>query len=97
MSSIVPTIGRKVWFWCGQEEYASAEVKDDVKAFDATVIFVQGGGTVNLAVIDHGGEYHVREDIELRDPSPDEDCHDWSAEYAYATWIPYQIGAAKKA
>lgn len=89
MSSIVPTIGRKVWFYdnnSGMNRYS------DNQAFDATVIYVWGPTCVNVRVTDHAGQTHVRTSVPLRDPQ-DGDAH---GKQIVATWMPYQVGQAKK-
>jgi hypothetical protein len=97
MSTITPTIGRKVWFWTAFDQ----NVHDKVQPFDATVIFVHSPTTVDLHVVDHAGQMLRRTSVELLDPSrpatePGEtpDCHGTGREYA--TWMPYQVSAAAK-
>lgn len=94
MSTIVPTIGRKVYFYDQAPERSSAQMQryDDKQPMDATVIYVWGPTCVNLRVTDHAGVTHTRTSVPLRDPS-DIDCH--GVEY-FATWMPYQVGQAKK-
>jgi hypothetical protein len=90
MSTIIPSIGRKVWFYdhsSGMQRYS------DNQAFDATVIYVWGDTCVNLRVTDHAGQTHVRTSVPLRDPA-EGDVH---GKELVATWMPYQVGQAKKA
>ena len=89
MSSIVPTIGRKVWFWSADP--GAVEVLLDFKqALDATVVYVSPTGTVNLLVLDHGGNSFPVEDIPLNDPGLDDE-HGLEGAEDYATWMPYQV------
>lgn len=91
MSSIAPTVGRKVWFYTMATDHF--RVADPKQPFDATVVFVHTPTLVNLLVVNHSGQTMVREGVELRDPSPD-DKH--GADTEFATWMPYQVGQAKK-
>ena len=92
-STIKPTIGRRVWFWTGGME----NVRDQAQAFDAGVIFVNGDGTVDLTVTDHTGLQLLRRSVPLGDARtegpPDAHGHGHGD---YATWMPYQMAAAKK-
>lgn len=98
MSTIAPTIGRKVYFYDAAQEVAphvpgAMQRYDAKQPFDATVIYVWGPNCVNLRVTDHAGYTHVRSSVPLRDPT-ENDAH--GVEYV-ATWMPYQVGQAKKA
>lgn len=95
MSSITPTIGRKVYFWSSEQFAAEvgAEPVDPKQAYDATIVFVHPSGNVNLQVVCHAGDSGFVEDCPLRDPS-EGDEH--GGEEDYATWMPYQVGQAKK-
>jgi len=95
MSTITPTIGRKVYFYDPENPTANQPQMtryDAKQPFDATVIYVWGQTCVNLRVTDHAGNTHIRSSVPLRDPR-DEDGH--GKEYV-ATWMPYQVGQAKK-
>ena len=89
MSSIVPTIGRKVWYW-GTD---AGSAQDPKQAFDATVIFVHNPTCVNLAVTNHGGTSSTANSVQLLDYS--DDFH--GSAVAHATWMPYQQQQAAKA
>lgn len=95
MSAITPTIGRKVYFYDFVPDRHAAQLRryDDKQPFDATVIYVWGPSCVNLRVTDHAGVTHTRTSVPLRDPQ-ESDCH--GKEYV-CTWMPYQVGQAKKA
>jgi hypothetical protein len=94
MSTIKPTIGRKVYFY--DPSTSTARQQDmqrysDSQPFDATVVYVWGDTCVNLRITDHAGNTHVRTSVPLRDPA-DGDAH--GKEYV-ATWMPFQVGQAK--
>lgn len=93
MSTITPTVGRKVWVWEG--ENLNLSVLDPNQPFDATVLFVESDGTVNLSVTDHEGNSATMFGVKLRDPK-EGDKHD-GEEISIATWMPYQVGQAKQA
>lgn len=97
MSSITPTIGRKVWFWMSEAtiDDTSSTVLDDAQAFDATVVFVHENGAVNLTVVDHEGGGDFVENVPFREYIEGETCHGGFEDFA--TWMPYQMGQAKKA
>lgn len=94
MSSITPTIGRKVWFWATEPENHSIEDHD--QALDATVIFVHPDKTVNLQVVDHQGDITTQFGVELRDPQEGDRHFSDTLNEGVATWMPYQVGQAKK-
>lgn len=88
-NSIVPTVGRKVWYWdSGQGPY------DAMQPFDATVIYVWNPDCVNLRVTNHAGTTSIQTNVPLRD-YVDGDNQD--GVQRCATWMPYQTGQAKKA
>lgn len=93
MSTIAPTVGRKVWVWEG--ENLNLSVLDPNQPFDATVLFVASDGSVNLSVTDHEGNDAVMFGVKLRDPK-EGDKHDVEA-ISIATWMPYQVGQARQA
>ncbi len=80
---IVPTVGRKVWFY----QHGS-----ETEPTDATVIKVWGDGpeaAVNLDVVDpYSGEHRCERSVCVGDEST------LSRHYR---WMPYQIATAKKA
>ena len=88
---ITPTVGRKVWYRpAGFDLGAEMMIAHDGKPLDATVVAVNGSGTVNLSVFDSVARHFVRLDIPL--------VQDGEAppDGAYAEWMPYQNGQAKK-
>lgn len=100
MSTIKPTIGRKVWFYdsaTGTPPYDKPPGGyDKIQPFDATIIYVWGDTCVNLDVTAHDGSRHIKTSVPLRDPAAagaEPDCHNGY----YATWMPYQTAQAAKA
>lgn len=89
MSSITPTIGRKVWLWHSD----ALQVRDDQQAFDAEVVFVHPNGGVSVVYRTHYGVQYFLPHVPLLDPT-DDDEHGNSKE-PYATWMPYQVGQAR--
>jgi hypothetical protein len=88
MSTITPTIGRKVWYY----DFTTVGCNDPHQPYDATVIYVWGNDCVNLDVTDHHGNRLIKTSVPLRDPQ-DSACHGVSS---FATWMPYQVGQARK-
>lgn len=78
------TIGRQVWVWTG----LMADVMDAKQAFAATVIFVDKDNTVDVLALTHTGVTCKFDNLEVRDPTP-EDMHDHEMD-VYASWMPYQ-------
>ena|SRR3990172_380399 len=84
---IVPTIGRKVWFW------SCLPVIDSAQPEDATICYVHNDCTVNLRVTDHNGDSRPEHYVHLILSNAEKQS---LAQGAYATWMPYQIGQAEK-
>ena len=86
--TIVPTIGRKVWYWPVGD--ASLVQYDENVACDATVIYPWSDTNVNLRVTDHAGNTQLRTSVFLHqgkvDDRPASSC---------ATWMPFQMGQVK--
>lgn len=87
---MIPTIGRRVWFWPNGDE--TFKVIDPAQACDAGVIFVHDQATVNLLVTDHQGQTHKV----LRVPLILDGYLVPERPSSFATWMPYQIGQANK-
>lgn len=86
---IVPTIGRRVWYYPDSEEIIDTEPMICLKEsqpFDAGVVFVHNDTLVNLVVTDHSGYVHRRTSVTLVQPGQEPPAG------AYCTWMPYQIG-----
>jgi hypothetical protein len=81
---IVPTIGRKVWFW----PVGTKNIADSTQPLDATVVYVHGPHLVNLACHDQNGQPFPAAHIPLRQPGEEAPAG------PYCEWMPYQVGAA---
>lgn len=85
MTKIKPTIGRVVWFYPhGHREGSLPHA--------AMIAFVHSDSLVNLGVLDPNGRSYNETSVSLiqdGDPAPDSG--------RYATWMPFQIGQAKRA
>ncbi len=97
---IKPTVGRKVWYrpniedrigYGGMAVYFHDVEEFDGQPLDATIVFVRNDRLVNLTIMDHNGAQHQRTSVVLKQ---DDDVMDEDA--AYAEWMPYQVGQAKK-
>lgn len=83
---IRPTVGRVVWF------YAEKGIEEGGSQPEAAIVaYVHNDALVNLMGIDRNGGVHDYTSIPLcqqGEPRP---------EYGpYCTWMPYQIGQAKR-
>lgn len=97
---IKPTVGRKVWYrpnledrigYGGMAVYCHDVEELDGQPLDATIVFVRSDALVNLTILDHNGVQHQRTSVPLR-----QDDMVFSEDIAYAEWMPYQVGQAKK-
>ena len=84
---IEPTPGRIVWFWESKLMRDSGFEQPQA----AIVTYVYGSRTVNLAVFDRSGAPTARLEVVLV-----QDGDDIPPYGAFAEWMPYQIGQAKK-
>lgn len=91
MSSITPTIGRKVWYWTTN----ASRVRNSTQGIDATVIFIGDDDLVDLQCVDHHGEPFIAQNIVLGDYLDEGDPPVHGVDN-FATWMPYQMGQAKK-
>lgn len=97
---IVPTIGRRVWYWPSSLDRGLLEVKPttiieaDVESSgqpcDAGVVRVFNDRLVNLSVTDHNGNVHKRLSVTLYQPGD----HVTHSDGGYATWMDYQVQQA---
>lgn len=97
---IVPTIGRRVWYWPSSLDRGLLEVKPttiieaDVESSgqpcDAGVVRVFNDRLVNLSVTDHYGNVHKRLSVTLYQPGD----HVTHSDGGYATWMDYQVQQA---
>lgn len=81
---IKPTIGRKVWFFTGQNS-------SDNREQDATIIDVHGDRCVSLYVVNRGGTAGAARSVVLV-----QEGYTVPKVGSYCTWMPYQSGQAKK-
>ena len=86
---IVPTVGRKVWYWPGQEEIDNGFASDGKQPCDATICFVHSDRLVNISYADQCGHVYATTAVTLVQPGEprvarmEGDC--------YCEWMPYQI------
>lgn len=95
MIAIVPTIGRKLYYY-PLGDPGTTKIADD-QPIDSTVIFVYPRADenlpfrLNLFTIDHIGNIQTRQSVLLvQDGEPVPNHCD------YAKWMPYQVGQATK-
>lgn len=97
---IVPTIGRRVWYWPSDYDRGLTESQpqtviqaDSEQPCDAGVVYVHGPRMVNITVADHNGNMHRRMSVNLL-----QDCDERpvAGDYAFAEWMPYQAAQHKK-
>jgi hypothetical protein len=87
MTIIEPTVGRIVWYWPGA---TSGLCRLARQPHAAQIVGVHNDRCVNLAVCDSAGNHYSMTSVELvqsGDPLPAS---------GYASWMPFQIGQAKK-
>lgn len=95
---IVPTIGRRVWYWPSVDdiEHSYDPVLKQLgkdQAMDAGIVFVHDERRVNLSVKDHWGKSFARLNVLLL-----QDGEPIPSGGGYAVWMPYQkASAASKA
>lgn len=90
---IVPTIGRRLWYYPSAQDRGLTENKPDsviqadlTQPCDAGVVYVHSNTCVNLVVTDHNGYVHRRTSVTLVQPGQEPPTAG-----AYCTWMPYQI------
>ena len=87
---IPPTVGRKVWYSPTAAD-ADFSTKLGEQPFDATIVYVHSDRRVNLACFNHRGYPLLRQGVTLLQ---DEDAPTPGG--GHCSWMPYQIGQAKK-
>lgn len=90
MTTIIPTIGRVVWFHPAANTAEGGFAHAEICA--AIVAYVHSDTMVNLAVFDAQGNHHVRTSVPLLkegEPHP--------ASGYFCEWMPYQLGQAARA
>lgn len=88
---MVPTIGRRMYFFTEHPEKFNLTSLDATQPFDAGVIFVHPDGSVNVQVTDHVGKTKTFELAEV--------LHDHEAGWEkpfWVEWMPYQKEQAAK-
>ncbi len=84
---IQPSIGRVVWFQPAKE----ADALEAEQPNAALVVYVWGDRMVNLVVFDSNGNSRGETSVTLLQ---DDDVP--NAYGRFASWMPYQVGQAKK-
>jgi hypothetical protein len=85
---IVPTVGRVVWFY----ENGKTQLDAGEQPNAAMVAYVHGDGRlINIGYFDHNGLPRQSTSVRLMQ----EGETDFPA-YSFCTWMPYQVGQAKK-
>lgn len=91
MTTIQPTVGRKVWYRLGHNDDSmqAHRVGGKVQPLDATIVAVHSDSCVNLVVFDALGHIYRRTSILLLQGE------DSGRKDDYCHWMPYQVGQAK--
>lgn len=87
---IIPTIGRRVWFWPAGLRRTEVVCNNPSVPMDAGIVYVWGDRMVNLDVTDHAGNHHAFTSVDLWQGDGDR------PNGAYCEWMPYQKGQASK-
>lgn len=88
---IRPTVGRVVWFYPGNDDvHSSFQHNEDEEPLAAIITKVHNDHLINLAVFDAGGHHWPTGSVILVQDG------EKKPGTRYATWMPYQIGQAKK-
>ena len=92
---IKPTIGRKLWYWETRQCFEEAALvnfdhETGPQPQDASVCYVFSDRCVNLSVVDHNGTPRSVTSVVLMQEG------DAIPDGRFATWMPYQIGQAKR-
>lgn len=91
-AAIVPTVGRKIWYFpCGDErdgcfDGAPPMAQFDNGPLDASIVCAYADGTVNLVVFDSEGTMFKRKGVTILDENEDD-----NEESGFARWMPYQL------
>lgn len=88
---LVPTIGRRMYFFTHKHSQFGLVSLDVTAPFDAGVLFVHPDGTVNLQVTDHVGTTVAFEFVEVLENHED----GWEKPF-WVEWMPYQKEQAAK-
>lgn len=92
---IAPTVGRIVWYWPSDEMLTEGVglIYRKGQPFMATVCYVHNDRKVNLAGFDHAGVPWKRSGVQLAQEQAGDSV---PTNGDYCTWMPYQVGQAKK-
>ena len=82
---IKPSIGRVVWFYPDKKW-----LEEEKQPFPALVCFVHDDRSINVAYFSHAGGHHSASSVQLVQEG------DMIKPGNFCTWMPYQIGQAKK-
>jgi len=88
MTTIKPTIGRKVWYHQSNPILTPLVCFNPAYPMDATIVFVWDDRAVNLVVLDHAGGMHAVLNVVLKQPG------DAEPDGGYCEWMPFQVGQA---
>ena len=87
---IQPTVGRVVWYFPDPNSRESDFIRLTKGPFAALIAHVHGETSINLTVFDSCGVPHARESVLLVQ------AHEDQPQGSYATWMPYQVGQARR-
>lgn len=90
MTTILPTVGRKVWYRTGNSDQKMNKINPD-DPLDATIVGIWADGLINVVVFDSHGNMFTRTGIRLRQEG------ETISNQSYCEWMPYQVGQAKAA
>lgn len=96
MTTIKPTVGRKVWYTPSENDFKGPKPMHVVgsgegqQPLDATVIAVWNDRVVNVLVTDIlGNQFPVMSCMLVQEGDPKPAGH-------FVSWTPYQVGAARR-
>lgn len=89
---IEPTIGRKCYVKASEYDIDNLglTILDNLRTIDATIVFINGDGTINAAGFDHAGNPYALENLAMVQGN---DFPDTEGE-SFAYWMPYQNAQA---
>ena len=88
MTTIQPTVGRKVHYRTGNNDHEMHKLNTD-DPLDATIVGVWEDGLINVVVFDCNGKMYTRNGIRLRQEGQT------ISNQPYCEWMPFQVGQAK--
>lgn len=88
---IKPTVGRVVWFWPGYNLPPGFILHNHMQPCEARIAYVWSDQMLNICATDQAGNQHPFTSVPLiQDDQPKP-----SAGF-FCSWMPYQVGQAKK-